>query len=123
MGNAMAAVSYVFGWFSGLVVFLIAGEDKVAKFHGLQSILFNIGACLLMFVVGIIAMIGMMVIGIIDAMATGGILTMIFSFAMMAVFGILGLAVFAFWVLCIWKAWKGEIYKLPLVGGLAEKWA
>ena len=33
-----------------------------------------------------------------------------------------GLAI-VFWVVLVYKAYKGEMYKLPVAGDLAEKWS
>src|SRR5688500_11065761 len=37
--NIAALLSYVFGWVSGLVFFLIEKDSKLVRFHAMQSIL------------------------------------------------------------------------------------
>src|SRR5438874_2319431 len=37
---AISIFSYMMGWFSGLIVFLFAGQNRYARFHALQSLLF-----------------------------------------------------------------------------------
>jgi uncharacterized membrane protein len=36
---------------------------------------------------------------------------------------ILGIVAFILWIVLMYKAYKGEMFKLPLVGNLAEKYA
>ena len=39
--NIAALLSYVFGWVSGLVFFLIEKDSRLVRFHAMQSILLN----------------------------------------------------------------------------------
>src|SRR5688500_11267796 len=47
--NIAALLSYVFGWVSGLVFFLIEKDSKLVRFHAIQSILL----CVVIAVLGI----------------------------------------------------------------------
>lgn len=44
------AIAYVLSWLTGIIVLLIGGENRVLKFHAMQSIVFGV----LMFIVGIL---------------------------------------------------------------------
>ena len=37
--NVAAAIAYVFGWLSGLIVFFLEKENRYVRFHAIQSIL------------------------------------------------------------------------------------
>lgn len=37
----LVAVAYFFGWLGGLILILVAGDDRALKFHGLQAILLS----------------------------------------------------------------------------------
>ena len=116
MGNIMAAVAYLFSWLSGLIVYFISKDDKVAKFHGMQSILFSV-------VYGII-------LGVLYAI--GGVLIAVLSVMNLSLIGLvlggglMALALLAFVILWLWSMWQAfndRMYKLPLIGGFAEKWS
>src|ERR1039457_311108 len=51
------------------------------------------------------------------------VLSMIVSFLIIPLWGLLGLAEFALWVLLVIKAYQHQMFKLPVVGDLAEKQA
>ena len=40
--NIAALLSYILGWVSGLIFFLIEKDSKFVRFHAMQSILFNV---------------------------------------------------------------------------------
>ena len=40
--NVAALLSYVFGWISGLIFFLMEKDSRLVRFHGMQSILLNV---------------------------------------------------------------------------------
>ena len=65
--NIAALLSYVFGWVSGLIFFLIEKDSRLVKFHAMQSILFNVFIA----VVGIVLWIITFVIVIIGSQLPG----------------------------------------------------
>ena len=40
--NVAALLSYIFGWVSGLIFFLIEKDSRLVRFHAMQSILLNV---------------------------------------------------------------------------------
>ena len=116
MSNIMAAVAYLFGWLSGLIVYFISKEDPVARFHGIQAILVSVvyGVILGIFVAlgGIIVAVGGIIGQAFIGLVVGGIVMVI----SLLLFGLLML-----WTM--WQAFNNKMYKLPLIGGLAEKWS
>lgn len=94
--NTAGLLAYLFGWVSGLILFLMEKKSAFVRFHALQSlILFG----------------GLSVAGIILRWIPfiGGILA-----------AILGLATFAAWIVGMLKAYQGEMFKFPVVGDIAE---
>jgi len=87
---------YLFGWVSGLIFFLLERENHFVRFHAMQSLLF---------------------FGILS------VLEGIFSY--LPFFGpigwALGIVMFIGWIVMMVKAHRGEYYKLPLFGDLAER--
>lgn len=91
--NTTAALAYVLGWLSGLVVFLVEKEDKFVRFHALQSIVvFGFFNVLVM-----VPVVGWM------------LSPLVFIVSLVT------------WILCLVKAYQGEKFKLPVVGNFVEK--
>lgn len=85
---------------------LLTQKDRTVRFHGAQSIVFNIA---------IVAI--WIVIFMIDLML---IFTVGFSISWF-LNPIVGLGSLVLWVILVIKAYNREYFKLPLLGDLAEK--
>ena len=95
--NVASLLCYILAWVTGIIFFLIEQKNKVIRFHAMQSMIVFIS------------------LSVISA-----ILTALFG----GVFGtFIGLLAFALWIVLMVKAYQGGIYKLPVAGDLAEKWA
>jgi uncharacterized membrane protein len=116
--NIAALLSYIFGWVSGLIFFLIEKDSRLVRFHAMQSILLNAVAI----VVGIGLWITWVVIAIVFSQISdvlGSLVGIIF-----------GLLIFVFWlliliavVMCLIKAYQKQYFKLPVLGNFAEKFS
>src|SRR5688500_17040755 len=74
--NVAALLSYVFGWLSGLIFFLIEKDSRLVRFHAMQSLLFNV----LIAVVAIVLWIAFFVVFLISTQLPGivsGLLTIV----------------------------------------------
>lgn len=93
--NLAAAISYVFGWISGLVFFVVEKENKFVRFHAMQSILFSV------------------------------VWTILVMLSAITIVGpaLISLLFLIFWIILIMKAFSGEEFKLPVIGDLAEKYS
>ncbi len=116
--NVAALLSYVFGWLSGLIFFLMEKSSRLVRFHAMQSILFNVGAIVVAIVLGIVISILVLILGQISG-ALAGIASLL-SFLFWLVFGV---AIIGVWVLLLIKAYNRQMYKLPFLGDMAEKFA
>jgi uncharacterized membrane protein len=107
--NVAALLSYVLGWITGLIFFLIEKENKFIRFHAAQSIIVFGGLFVLQIALGILS----------------GILVAIHLYVLVPVFTLLypliGLAALVLWILLMVKAYQGEMFKLPIAGDMAEK--
>jgi uncharacterized membrane protein len=112
--NVAALLSYVLGWLTGLIFFLIDKRPYV-RFHAMQSLI-TFGA---LHILQIILITGGVFGGFMSAMA-GGFLLGGLSILLYSLFGVVVLVT---WVLCMVKAYQGERFKLPLVGNIAEGYA
>lgn len=97
--NVAALLSYIFGFITGLIFFLIEKESKFVRFHAMQSIVFSVALLIIYIILGIIPVIGWILIPIV------------------------GLIGFVVWILLLIKAYQGNLWKLPVLGNLAEKWS
>ncbi len=116
--NIAALLSYVFGWVSGLIFFLIEKDSRLVRFHAMQSLLFNV----LVAVVAIALWIVLFVVFLVVSQVSGALAT-ILSLISVLVWLVLGVAILAGWVLCLVKAFQGQYFKLPVIGNFAEKFS
>jgi uncharacterized membrane protein len=116
--NIAALLSYIFGWVSGLIFFLIEKDSRLVRFHAMQSILLNATAI----VVAIVLYIAWAVIAIIFSQISSALASLVSI--------LIGLLIFVFWVLvliavvmCLIKAYQKQYFKLPVLGNFAEKFS
>lgn len=104
VGGALAYLT----WVGGLIM-LLTQKNREVRFHGAQSIVFNIALVALYIVVAII----------------GGILAAIswrLGFVSTILSSVVGLGGLGLWILLTIKAYNQEHFKLPVLGDIAEKW-
>ena len=116
--NIAALLSYVFGWLSGLIFFLIEKDSRLVRFHAMQSLLFNV-----LFGVLAIALWVVLAVGFLIASQISGALTALLSLVSILVWVVLFIAIVIGWVLCLVKAFQGQYFKLPVIGNFAEKFS
>ncbi|HJP91041.1 MAG TPA: DUF4870 domain-containing protein [Pyrinomonadaceae bacterium] len=116
--NIAALLSYIFGWVSGLIFFLIEKDSRLVRFHAMQSILLNVAAI----VIGIVLWIVWGVLAIVVGQISGALASLISI--------LLGLLIFVFYIaallaviLCLVKAYQKQYFKLPVIGNFAEKFS
>ncbi len=114
--NVTALIGYPIGILALILIFM-EKDNRFVRFHALQSVLWSVGITF--------AIIAVMIIG----MIVGFAISMVSSTLGMLVWGLLSLLYFVFLVAWIGgliygaiKAYGGEMTKLPVVGGFAEKW-
>ena len=116
--NIAALLSYVFGWVSGLVFFLIEKDSRLVKFHAMQSILLNAAAL----VIGIVLWVAWVVVAIVFVMISetlASLVSVLFGLVIMVFY--LGLLIGV--ILCLIKAYQKQYFKLPVIGNFAEKFS
>jgi len=116
--NVAALLSYIFGWLSGLIFFLMEKDSKLVRFHAMQSILLNA----LVIVASIALYIVMMVLFLILSQVSGA-LSAIVGLLSVVVWLVFSAAVLVAWVMCLIKAYNFQFYKLPVIGDFAEKFS
>ena len=116
--NIAALLSYVFGWVSGLIFFLIEKESRLVKFHAMQSILLNV----LLAVAGIVLWIVTFILVLIGTQLPGFLGT-ILSLLVTLIWIVYSFGILIAWIMCLIKAFQGQYFKLPIIGNFAEKFS
>ena len=116
-----AALSYI--WIVGLIFYFIEKENKFIRFHALQSVLFGIANIIIMTVLVILAFILTAVsIGASAAIGGGlGYLVGMLVWLVWLLFWLVALALFIGAIFAAIKAYQGQMFKLPIIGNMAEK--
>lgn len=95
--NVEGLLCYLVGFVTGIVFMIIEKESKFVRFHAMQSIFLSGGLFVAQIILSFIPYIGW-------------IISLLLS--------LLGLIL---WILLMMKAYQGELYKLPVIGDIAEK--
>jgi uncharacterized membrane protein len=95
--NVAALLSYLLGFITGIIFYLIEKENKFVRFHAMQSIVTFGAFFILGFVLAVIPVVG---------------------WVLMPVLWIIEVIL---WILLMIKSYQGELFKLPIAGDIAEK--
>ena len=96
-------LSYVGGWITGLIFFLLEKQNRMVRFHAMQSILFFGGLTILNIVFSVASGVGLPFVGVLSYLV-----------------GIVG---FVGWIVLLINGFQGKYFKLPVVGDYAERYA
>ena len=96
--NTTAALAYVLGVITGIVVLMLEKDDDYVRYHALQSIALSV-----------VWLGGWIVLTIIPVI--GWILLPFW-----------GLLMFVLWLVAMVKAWQGERFRLPIIGEYVAKY-
>ncbi len=117
--NAAATLSYVLGWITGIIFFLIDKRPYV-RFHAAQSIVTFGGLHILRIVLGIIFGLGFAFGGF----GYGHLGYGLGGFGIgIALIGLIGILSFILWIVCMIKAATGSKFMLPIAGPIAQNLA
>ena len=108
--NAAACLSYVLGWVTGIVFYLIDRRPYV-RFHAAQSIVTFGGLHLIRIVLGMIFGVGFFYGGFGGHLGGFGIGLLLIS--------CIGLLSFVLWIVLMIKAYQGERFMVPVAGDIA----
>jgi uncharacterized membrane protein len=95
--NVAALLSYLLGFVTGIVFYLIEKDNKFVRFHAMQSIV----------TFGFLTILGLMLPFI-----------PVFNVILAPMLGLINLVL---WIILMIKAYQGEQFKLPIAGDFAEK--
>jgi uncharacterized membrane protein len=96
--NVAAALAYLLGWISGVVLLVAERQNRFVRFHALQSILVFGALSLAWFLCLAIPLLGWLISFILIPPISG-----------------------VLWLLLMFKAYQGDRFKLPVAGDIAEQ--
>jgi uncharacterized membrane protein len=103
-----AALAYLAGPFSGLIILLAERTNRFVRFHAWQAII-GLGG------------LGLLAVGLLLSAFLGLFLSPSAFTALYMLAGVTAVVWLAVWALCLVKAFGGSTLKLPLAGGYAER--
>lgn len=103
--NIAGLLSYVLGWITGLIFFLLEEKDEYVRYHAMQSIIVFGAVTVVEVVLEIFQLIPYV------------------DVVFLALQALVGLFAFVLWVVLMVKAYQGVRYKLPWAGELAERYS
>lgn len=102
--NVAGALCYVLTWLTGIIFLLIEKKNRFVRFHAMQSI---------------VTFLPLTILGWLLRMMTTPFYGWGFSLFWL-ISNIIWLGVFVLWLVSMYKAYRGETYKLPIAGNIAE---
>ncbi len=109
--NVAAGLSYIVGWITGLIFFFMEKQNRFVRFHAMQSILFSV-ALIAFYVLIDVASFAL-------AIASIPFVGLLLSGAGFLV----GIGTLVVWIFLLINAFQGKYFKLPVLGGYAERYA
>lgn len=97
--NVVGALSYALWFITGVLFYLIEDDNEFVRFHAVQSTIF-FG--------------GLVVLAVVGGMLSPGL-----NLSLL----IIGPVSVTLWPIMLFRAYTGELYKLPVAGAIAEKYA
>ena len=114
--NAAATLSYVLGWLTGIIFYLVDRRPYV-RFHAAQSIVTFGGLHVIRASLGAVFGVGWLFGGLTRGTHFGTI------GAGIAVLAVIGFVSFVLWIICMIKAYQGERFMVPIAGDIAASLA
>ena len=104
--NIEGALCYLFAWITGIVFYILEDDNEFVKFHAMQSIIVFLPLTILSAILG----------GFFGFVYFWGSAWVILSW----ISTLLWIITIILWLILMLKAYKGEKYKLPIAGDIAE---
>jgi len=97
-----------------IIVLVTDKTNKLARFHAFQSLLL-LATALVIEIPAYFLMVILLVMNSTITSLLGGLFGL--------VLGLVGLAIFIFLIIALIKAFQGQVYKIPVIGNMADKWS
>jgi uncharacterized membrane protein len=100
--NIAAGLSYIAGWVTGLIFFLLEKQNRFVRFNAMQSIMLSGAYIVLLIFISILS----------------GVLPFLWFLSSLVTLGM-----FVIWIVLLVMAFQGKYFKLPVIGDYAERYA
>ena len=97
-----------------IIVLVTDKTNKLPRFHAIQSLLLQAVSIIISIPLYFLTFVMLMMNSTITSLI-GGLFGLVFL--------VFGLAILFFLVMSLVKAFQGQIYKIPVIGGMADKWS
>jgi uncharacterized membrane protein len=111
--NLGSALTYLFGFVTGIVFFLVEKEDEYVRWHAAQSIAVFAGLVALN--------VGLTVVGIVLGLALDGILGGLIGLVLSLLGLVVGLVGLVAWIGLMVTAYQGRTVRVPVFAGVADR--
>lgn len=112
LGNLVCFLGLIYS----IIVVVTDKTNKLPRFHAFQSILLSVAGLVIGFPLWIIML-------IVNMILRGGIISILFDGVVGLVALVFSLAIIYFIIMAAIKGFNGEIYKIPFIGDLADKYS
>jgi uncharacterized membrane protein len=113
-GNVTALIGYIIGIIALIEIF-IEKDNRFVRFHAIQSVIFHVAMWVSFTVIWIVLLILGMILGMLHLGAIVWILSVLIFLAWVVIY-------FGGVIMGALKAFQGAMFKLPIIGNMAEKW-
>jgi uncharacterized membrane protein len=96
--NVAAALSYLIGFISGIVILVVEKENRFVRFHAMQSTVLFLGIVAVDILLQIVPILGALVVVFLIIPASA-----------------------VLWLILMYKAYQGDEFSLPIVGPFAAR--
>jgi uncharacterized membrane protein len=116
--NVAGALSYLFGFVTGLIFYLIEEDNPYVRFHAAQSMV----ATGLLFVAYVgLSIVGTVVSTVLFSSTSTFFVGSILSLVLGLIWLVVALGTFAIWVYLMVRAYQGETPRVPIAAGVADE--
>lgn len=103
--NLVAALSYLLGFITGIVILFVEKDDKYIRFHAMQSVV----------IFGVLFAVNLIIGIIFEPLGLFAVLGNVINNVILAIFMVV-------WLVSMIKAFQGRVFKWPIAGKIAESW-
>jgi uncharacterized membrane protein len=118
--NLAGALSYLLGFVTGIVFYVIDSDDDFVRWHAAQSIALSVAVMAFSIVISIISTILFSVL-LAGAMTGGFGFFALISGLLSLLWTVVGLGALAIWVYLMFTAYNGQTKRIPIIANFADR--
>ena len=116
--NVAGALTYLFGFITGIIFYLVEKENEFVRFHAAQSTVIFGGLVVVSIAVGILSTaLTTLMFSSSGGFFAFGLISLVISLVWLAV----GFGALVLWILLMVRAFQGKRTRIPIAAGLADR--